>query len=673
MTTDSYRPEIDGLRAIAVLSVIIFHFNPALMPGGFMGVDVFFVISGYLITGIIKKNIQNNQFKLIDFYTRRIRRIIPALYVLLTVVTIFAVIILLPGDLKDYGRSLLSQAVFASNFYFYFKSDYFDTPSLLKPILHTWSLSAEEQFYIIYPILLLALSRLLKVNVKYAILTLLVAGLITCHVTYLHNQSAAFYLLPSKSWELLLGALFNYNFFGDKTHGKPIKQTASLLGLFLILYAVFFFSKNTQLLGLSIAVPALGTALIIWSGGNTITAKLFTNRVFIYTGKISYSLYLWHWPLLVFYLYAVGSTVTLLTGLILFLTIYGFATLSYTYIENPIRKNPTKKTGIYFFAMFFGIVLFGATGYYFNKKEGLPNRFSAQIQNLILDAQPQIGCQLRLLFSKKSGFYYSNCGDTRLINKPALLVWGDSHSGMIGPVLKQLSNKYNKTFAIYSCPSALNVYIANWDQSYRASPCYDSNKEIINFIKSNNVKSILFASAWSQYTEGRELKMEGAGQKDKLYADSLTQNFSTADAKRVFRSKITYTVNLLCQLNVDIWIMKQVPQHQFWVPNEIAKRLIYKQDTTHIGRNIADHYRRQSFVNSVFEELAKKKNVHLLDPTQYFIIDKSFLTVYKNNKSLYYDYNHLSPYGAYILAPMFEPMFQSLNAKLSPVYTSNQQ
>lgn len=662
MSPNPYRPEIDGLRAIAVLAVILFHFNANLFPGGYLGVDVFFVISGYLITGLIKKDLDHNQFSFGNFYLRRIKRIIPALYFLLLVVTIIAAILLLPTDFKDYGRSLLSQSVFSSNIYFYFKSDYFDTPSLLKPILHTWSLSVEEQFYIIYPLLLVGLFKLFKKNTGVILLLLAILVIGASYYYYGKNQSAVFFLSPFRSWELLLGAVLNYTFISGKITNRQLQEILSWGGLAAVLYSIIFLSKTSPMHGLVAVVPTFGTACIILANSYSITSagRLLSLKPFNYTGKISYSLYLWHWPIIVFYMYIFGG-INSPTAICIFILSYLVAALSYRFIETSFRykfifKNPTSN----FFLAFAGAFFFLIIGYSINRKNGFPNRFSPNISELLSEAVERPGCTPRVFYRKHQMQYINRC-DADTASKPGILVWGDSHSGMLQPVLKSLSERYREQYALYSCPSALNVFIAYKDQSYKQSPCYNSNQEIINYIKANNIKCILFASSWSQYTEGRELKMEGAGQQDKLYADSLTTQFSTSDSKRVFKSKFTYTVNLVTHLNVDVWIMEQVPQHEFWAPNEIAKRLIYKQDTTKIGRDLADHQQRQSFVNGVFAELAKNKHVHILDPTAYFLKDNNFLTVYKNGKSLYSDYNHLSAAGAYLLAPMLTPMFESLH------------
>ncbi len=664
MPSTPYRPEIDGLRAVAVIAVILFHFNANLFPGGYLGVDVFFVISGYLITGLIKRDLDNNQFSFSNFYLRRIKRIIPALYILLLIVTIASAILLLPTDFKDYGRSLLSQSVFSSNIYFYFKSDYFDTPSLLKPILHTWSLSVEEQFYIIYPLLLVGLFKAFKKNTGYIILLLTILIIGASYYYYGKNQNAVFFLSPFRSWELLLGAVLNYSLISGKITNKLLQEIMSCAGLAAILYSIVFVSKTSPMHGLSAIVPTLGTAFIILANNSSITlaGKLLSVKPVNYTGKISYSLYLWHWPIIVFYMYILGS-INLPVAVGIFIVSYLLAALSYRFIETLFRYQAIfKAPASYFLLAFAGVLFFLAIGYSINRKNGFPNRFPPNISRLLSEAADRPGCTPRIAYRKHQMQYINHC-DADTASKPGILVWGDSHSGMLQPVLKILSERYKKKYALYSCPSALNVYIAYKDPSYKQSPCYISNQEIINYIKTNNIKCVLFASSWSQYTEGRELKMEGAGQQDKLYADSLTTRFSTTDSKRVFKSKFTYTVNLLTNLNVDVWIMEQVPQHEFWAPNEIAKRLIYKQDTSKIGRSLADHQQRQSFVNSVFADLAKNKHVHVLDPTAYFLQDHNLLTVYKNGKSLYSDYNHLSAAGTYLLAPMFTPMFESLETE----------
>lgn len=662
MTNASYRPEIDGLRAIAVLSVILFHLNPGLLPGGYMGVDVFFVISGYLITALIKKDLAHNQFKFSTFYLRRIKRIIPALYVLLFVVTIAAFVVLLPTDLKDYGRSLLSQSVFSSNIYFYLKSDYFDTPSLLKPILHTWSLSVEEQFYIFYPVLLVFLSKLPGKYTSYILLLLITGAIAASYYVYDHNQSAVFYLSPFRSWQLLLGAVLNFIPLKLKSPDKPFSEIFTWAGLLAVFYSLVCMSKNTPMHGLSSIVPTIGTALIIVGNSNKLTSagRILAFKPINYTGKISYSLYLWHWPLIVFYMYILGDHISLISGCGIFAVSYLLAFLSYQYIETPFRyTNILKTLKTSFLFTLAGAVIFLVAGYMINRRNGLPHRFSPAITYMLSKAAERPGYMPRIVY-RRHEMKYVDPLNTDTATTPGILVWGDSHSGMLQPVLKILSEKYKEKIALYNCPSALNVFLAYKDASYAESPCYSSNKEIISFIKKNHIRSVLFASSWSQYTEGRELKMEGAGEHDKLYADSLTTSFSTTDAKRVFRSKITYTVNLLTQLNVDVWIMEQVPQHEFWAPNEIAKRLVYRQDTTKIGRSLSDHLQRQSFVNGIFKQLAQDKHVHILDPAPYFLTDNDFLTVYKNGQSLYSDYNHLSAAGTYLLQPMFVPLFESL-------------
>jgi peptidoglycan/LPS O-acetylase OafA/YrhL len=661
-----YRPEIDGLRAIAVIAVILFHFSANLFPGGYLGVDVFFVISGYLITGLIKKDLDNENFSFTGFYLRRVKRVIPALYVLLFFVTIAAVFLLLPTDFKDYGRSLLGQSVFSGNIYFYFKSDYFDTPSLLKPILHTWSLSVEEQYYIIYPLLLAGLFKVLKKNTGIALLLLAIFVLVVSYLYYPKNQSAVFFLSPFRSWELLLGAVLNYNFFSIKISGKYLPEVMSWCGIAAILYSIIFVSEANAMHGLNAVLPTLGASFFIVgnSGNITSTGKLLSVKPINYTGKISYSLYLWHWPIIVFYAYVTGNNISAIAAACIFAASYLLAIISYHYIETPFRNKVIfKKPSSYFVMAFAGAVFFLAAGFLINRRNGFPARFTHRVNQLLRQARQMPGCTPRVIYNGNKLQYIDRC-DTD--SKPGILVWGDSHSGMLQPVLKLLSDSYGEKFALYNCPSALNVFIANTDASYRQSPCYNSNREIVDYIKSNNIRCVLFASFWSEYTEGREFKMEGAGQQDKLYADSLTTHYSVADSRRVFKSKITYTVNLLTHLNVDVWIMQQVPQHEFWAPNEIAKRLIYRQDTSKIGRNLTDYTRRQQFVNSVFTELAKNKHVHLLNPVPYFIKGNNFLTVYKNGKSLYRDYNHLSAAGSYLLAPMFKPMFQSLQ-QIKPV------
>lgn len=296
-----YRPDIDGLRALAVLLVLFFHLQVGRLSGGFVGVDVFFVISGYLITGIIVKETETSGFSVVKFYERRARRILPALFVVLSVCTLLALRYFLPGELMSYARSLLSATLSYSNIYFWSTTDYFDAPALTKPLLHTWSLAVEEQFYLIWPLLLLLFSRRWLTARKW-----MVAGLFTASLAWSiwaahYSPDAAFYLPFSRAWELLAGAILALNIVPE-IRNKLWREVASIAGLGAILFASLTYSSGTAFPGLAALLPCGGAALIIAAGrfGTSLVGRALSLRPIVWIGLISYSVYLWHWPLIVF-------------------------------------------------------------------------------------------------------------------------------------------------------------------------------------------------------------------------------------------------------------------------------------------------------------------------------------------------------------------------------------
>lgn len=356
-----YRPDIDGLRAIAVLPVIFFHAGFDLFSGGYVGVDIFFVISGYLITSLILRDLEKGTFGLSHFYERRIRRIVPVLFFIVLVCIPPAWMLFLPHDFKQFGQSLIAVPLFSSNILFWQHSGYFETTAELKPLLHTWSLAVEEQYYIIFPLVLIALWRWGRRFIMPVFVLGLLFSLGLAQWGAYHKPVPAFYLLPTRGWELLIGALAA--FFMHRTNGKTVwphayAQIMSLLGLSFIALAVFGLSDDTPFPSLYALLPTVGAVLIIlFSIPRTVVYSILSQRIFVGIGLISYSLYLWHHSLLAFARYAHGDLSVYGTVLLCALTV-PLSYASWRYIEQPFRhKYKTDRFNVFILAAGVSLVL----------------------------------------------------------------------------------------------------------------------------------------------------------------------------------------------------------------------------------------------------------------------------------------------------------------------------
>jgi peptidoglycan/LPS O-acetylase OafA/YrhL len=343
-----YRSEIDGLRVIAVIPVILFHAGLSTFSGGFVGVDVFFVISGYLITTIILSEMEQGKFSLLAFYERRARRILPALFLVMLVSLPFAWFWLLPKDMKDFSQSLVAVSSFSSNFLFWRESGYWDTASELKPLLHTWSLAVEEQYYVLFPLFLMLMWNYRKRWILGAFILIAGTSLATAQWGAYYKPSAAFYLLPTRGWELAIGAGIAFYFLYRKqairtllSH-KLIDEVLGLLGLMMIGYGIFVFDETTPFPGFYALVPTIGAGLIIlFSSSQTMVGRLLGSKPLVALGLISYSAYLWHQPLLAFTRHGRHGMIVDLSemtyAIIAFLS-FPFAYLSWKYVEQPFRN-----------------------------------------------------------------------------------------------------------------------------------------------------------------------------------------------------------------------------------------------------------------------------------------------------------------------------------------------
>jgi peptidoglycan/LPS O-acetylase OafA/YrhL len=365
MLRPKYRPDIDGLRAVAVLSVLAFHLGWGRMAGGFVGVDVFFVISGYLISAIVFSEVATSSFSILAFYERRIRRIFPALFGMLIVFSMVASFYLLPTEFVDFAKSLLAAATSSSNFYFWKHSGYFDSPTS-SPLLHTWSLAVEEQFYILFPIFLVAVRRFFPERLRIAVVVLFFASLVTSVVMVRIDAVTAFYMPYTRAWELLLGTILSLGMF-PRMHSLLMRNVATLAGIGLILYSIASYNPHTPFPGLAALPPCIGSVLIIGAGefGSSLVGSVLSWRPLVFIGLISYSLYLWHWPVII--LHEMGLSVNLHSILPLryanqfaavrfdmYMEIaisFALAILSWRFVERPFRSRPLRVGRLPLFAI----------------------------------------------------------------------------------------------------------------------------------------------------------------------------------------------------------------------------------------------------------------------------------------------------------------------------------
>jgi peptidoglycan/LPS O-acetylase OafA/YrhL len=421
-----YRAEIDGLRALAVVPVILFHAGFELFSGGFVGVDVFFVISGYLITTIILSELEQGKFSIVNFYERRARRILPALFIVMLVCIPFAWFWLLPRDMKDFSESLVAVPFFASNILFWRESGYFDAAAELKPLLHTWSLAVEEQYYVLFPIFLMLFWRLGKRWVWVTLGLVFVASLAVAEWAAYNKPSAAFYLLPTRGWELLIGAFaaFYLSKVNRKDFGKGLSEVAGWFGVALIMYAVFAFSKATPFPGFYALVPTIGTVLVIlFATQQTTVGKFVGNKAFVGIGLISYSAYLWHQPLFAFAKQRSLLEPNQFVFLILSIWALILAYFSWRFVEAPFRnKSLISRRRVFLFSLV-GSFLFVCVGLFGQLTDG---KFYGRINGPIFDLDRRVNVNQGLSIDCEGDYNVSpNCSTS---DKPEVLLWGDSYA-----------------------------------------------------------------------------------------------------------------------------------------------------------------------------------------------------------------------------------------------------
>lgn len=650
-----YRPEIDGLRALAVIAVVLYHAGVAGFGGGFVGVDVFFVISGFLITSIILADIQQGEFSLLGFWERRARRILPALLPVILFVLVVGVVLMLPEDYETLSRSALAQAVFASNIFFWRETGYFGPTADELPLLHTWSLAVEEQFYLLFPITLVLISRY-ALRLRWIIVAgAVVLSLLISIWAVDSRPDAAFYLLPSRAWELGVGSLLAlWALRYDSAPPKLLAEPASLLGLAMIGVAVFGYSSATPFPGVAATLPVIGTALLIWSNthSRTRTAELLSLRPFVFVGLISYSLYLWHYPLLVFASYPSGSgdvspVVTTLMIAASFVLAYG----SWRYVETPFRQRRLLGTRK---AMLTGsvaaLVVFGGLG--LTAESGgraLSSQISPDAVALAESYSRFSGRQDDCHLSRPVRSISALCTYGDETGFPSFIFWGDSHARALLPAIDSLAEEFGVTgvhASSASCPP-----IQGWMRANRFNDCEGINQSIVKVIQESDISVVVLAASWAGYL----------GARDQVAPSGSDVALANGQPAPVAPALLAESVRALMADGVEVWLVRDVPRFTFDPPRRVYTTALLRGDVETVGQDYSDYLVTMGPFDRMFDEL-EREGAHVIDlPDR--LCDSEFCSVVKDEVIIYMDNNHLSVEGSHFVEPALESLFVSLQER----------
>jgi len=565
-----FRKDINGLRALAVISVVLFHFNTDWMPGGFAGVDVFFVISGFLMTGIIFRGIEKDNFSILKFYVARANRIIPALAVLSLVLLVFGWFYLTPLDYKVLGEHVGSSMGFLSNFVYWKESGYFDATSHEKWLLHTWSLSVEWQFYILYPLVLVALRKFMSVEaMKKALLLGTVLGFIYCVVATYKWPDSAYYLLPTRAWEMMLGGVaYLYPFSLDDKR----KRFLEWLGLALVTVSYFLISKENPWPGYLALMPVMGAFFIIQAQRSD--SAITGNLIFQKLGQWSYSIYLWHWPLVAAIYYFSLDDKWIYIGILLSILL-GY--LSNRYIENIKFKSAFLKASDYFkckpLFIAWSIILLCSSILHFDGSND--NSFLSEYKKMAYPRYCHVDGSNKHLQDE-----YINCKIGNRNKQPIALIWGDSYAGVLDPFVDSLLvNDSAVSRTTSHCFPSLSL-----DSMLGGIPeyCKRIRKESIIELKKNKYDVIFLAGRWeSTYEQHGESGLKSIFD---------TVDFASKNSKLVyiFEQPVSYSRNM----------SNQFMRHN--ISNLISKTVARDDDKAiDINNKIKEIYKQKNY-NNVF-------------------------------------------------------------------------
>jgi peptidoglycan/LPS O-acetylase OafA/YrhL len=635
MNPTIYRKEIDGLRALAILPVVFFHAGISGFSGGYVGVDIFYVISGYLITTIIYREIHHGEFKFRAFWTRRARRILPAsIFLVLVCIPVFAFIF--PSNLfENFIQSVVANQFFGSNILFWKEGGYFSTAQELKPLLHTWSLSIEEQFYILFPILLLMVYKHMKTHIILIVAFLITLSFLLSIYASKYHSYAAFYLIPTRAWELGVGGLIAL--MGEKHFPKIRSSTLTQwLGITMILSAIFLFDQKTPFPSFYAALPVFGTALLILSKKpESIITRVLCSAPFLWIGLISYSVYLWHWPIMVIKKWVFPHSDSFMLSVIAILLSIGLGYASYIFVEKPTRNRLTLSDrqlikGV--LATSAITLIISLTLYKLGNSAFVdPTESILAVYKRAIEPEQSRGKCTNNFLSED----YQVCGNLPLIDQRVdLFVWGDSHAGAMIPAFYKLSEdrQINFQYSItLGCQPILGTYRADQYQS-----CLEVNQLVIDHIaKEGYSKVVLIGSFVNNTITGKLRDIEG--NKD---ADLSTRLLE-------FSKRFKQTVSEIQQAGAKVYVFTEPPRYQVSPPLEILRSSTLGVSPSIPELKLVDHIK---WISPVYDLIDQSGIDGRLDYSNSFCPNGT--CVYQNElgELLLKDSNHMSNIAAESLA-----------------------
>lgn len=640
-----YRPDVDGLRAIAVLAVVIYHAFPSVLRGGFIGVDVFFVISGYLITTIIFESLDRGAFSFTEFYTRRINRIFPALLLVLAACFVIGWFALLDDELRQLGKHIAGGAGFVSNLVLWSEVGYFDNSVETKPLLHLWSLGVEEQFYIIWPLLLWMAWR---VRFNVLALTIIVAAVsfFLSMKGVKQDAIATFYSSHTRFWELLAGSLLAWlTLYRTRAIRNRIAHVLSILGLCLLLFGFFRINKGLSFPGKWALVPVLGAVLIIAAGPDAwFNRQVLSNRLAVWFGLISFPLYLWHWPLLSLARIVEGEVPSAAVRVAAVLLATLLAWLTYRLIELPLRARWQGNTKV---IVLLGLAAgLGGTGYATYTQVHLPLRAHNQklttYQNSIKVTDRATECfEIPYAYKKSDGWF---CGLGERDAPIEYFAYGDSHALSLVPALEQFAHEHKvgmKFTGTSGCPSLLGVQSLRGEARIEKYDCKALNERIFQDVQASGIKHVILINRWTYYTSSPSRPSEY-----NLIAKDLATSANVRSSTNDLVWAMGYTVSRYASIGVDVTFIEDNPQ-QLHEPVDVLRRgRGIEREYLKLSVSREEHVRNQAFVNEAMRKTAAT-TINFDD----VLCPGAICPLVEGNEFLYSDDDHLSITGALKVYP----------------------